>query len=52
MAEPVIVVMGVSGQLDTLEPLRSDEVGVTLNASQPPSALVAEAVDAWIADHR
>ncbi|MFD6106663.1 gluconokinase, partial [Nocardia salmonicida] len=42
----------LDSQLDTLEPLQSDEAGITLNALQPPSALVSEAVDAWIADHR
>lgn len=42
----------LDSQIDTLEPLQSDEAGVTLNALQPPSELVTEAVDAWIADHR
>ncbi|WP_067447490.1 gluconokinase [Nocardia alba] len=42
----------LDSQLDTLEPLRVDEAGVTLNALQPPSSLVTESVDYWIADHR
>ncbi|WP_410876313.1 gluconokinase [Nocardia sp. A7] len=42
----------LDSQLDTLEPLQSDESGITLNALQPPSALVTESVDYWIAGHR
>ncbi|MFD3507819.1 gluconokinase [Nocardia sp. NPDC058666] len=42
----------LDSQLETLEPLQPDEAGVTLNALQPPSRLVTEGVDAWIADHR
>lgn len=42
----------LDSQLATLEKLQPDEAGITLDALEPPTVLVTEAVEAWRAAHR